>query len=110
MTLRELARRRGEPSKGASTVGTCGPPPRALGVWGAGAYTWSGEERPRVAGFPVDLTGRQRVLGFPADPPGKPLNVTPGGRPGVARRPKPAKQHARVVIAVVAILGRRGAG
>ena len=38
---------------------------RLAGVWGPAAYAWSGEERPRVAGFPVDLSGRQRVLGFP---------------------------------------------
>ena len=38
---------------------------RLVGVWGSAAYAWSGEERPRVAGFPIDLTGRQRVLGFP---------------------------------------------
>lgn len=24
---------------------------RVRGVWGASAYAWSGEERPRVAGF-----------------------------------------------------------
>jgi hypothetical protein len=40
---------------------------RVVGVWGAAAYGWSGEERPRVAGFPIDVSGRQRVLGFPAD-------------------------------------------
>jgi hypothetical protein len=38
---------------------------RLVGVWGPAAYAWSGEERPRVAGFPIDLSGRQRVLGFP---------------------------------------------
>jgi len=38
---------------------------RLLGVWGSAAYAWNGEERPRVAGFPIDLSGRQRVLGFP---------------------------------------------
>jgi hypothetical protein len=43
---------------------------RILGVWGSKVYAWSGEERPRAAGFPVDVTGRQRVLGFPADPSG----------------------------------------
>jgi len=32
------------------------------------AYRWSGEERPRAAGFPIDPSGRQRVLGFPPDP------------------------------------------
>ena len=40
---------------------------RVLSVWGSAAYGWSGEERQRAAGFPVDLSGRQRVLGFPAD-------------------------------------------
>lgn len=45
---------------------------RVLGVWGPTAYGWSGEERPRVLGFPIDPSGRQRVLGFPADSP-KPL-------------------------------------
>jgi hypothetical protein len=40
---------------------------RVLGVWGTRAYAWSGEERPRAAGFPLDLSGRQRALGFPAD-------------------------------------------
>lgn len=38
---------------------------RLAGVWGPAAHAWSGEERPRVAGFPIDLPGRQRVLGFP---------------------------------------------
>jgi hypothetical protein len=38
---------------------------RAVGVWGSAAYVWSGEERPRVAGFSLDLSGRQRVVGFP---------------------------------------------
>jgi hypothetical protein len=40
---------------------------RVVGVWGPTAHAWSGEERPRVAGFPIDLSGRQRVLGFPPD-------------------------------------------
>jgi hypothetical protein len=40
---------------------------RLVGVWGPAVLAWSGEERPRVAGFPVDLSGRQRVLGFPPD-------------------------------------------
>ncbi len=39
---------------------------RVLGVWGPAAYAWSGEERPRAAGFPIDLSGR-RALGFPPD-------------------------------------------
>jgi hypothetical protein len=38
---------------------------RLVGVWGSAASAWSGEERPRVAGFPIDVSGRQRVLGFP---------------------------------------------
>lgn len=41
---------------------------RVLGIWGAAAYRWGGEERPRAAGFPIDPSGRQRVLGFPPDP------------------------------------------
>jgi hypothetical protein len=40
---------------------------RVVGVWGSAAHAWSGEERPRAAGFPIDLSGRQRVLGFPPD-------------------------------------------
>ena len=40
---------------------------RVIGVWGPRAYAWSGEERQRAAGFPIDPSGRQRVLGFPAD-------------------------------------------
>ena len=47
-----------------------GRPDRALGVWGTRAYAWSGEERPRAAGFQIDPSGRQRVLGFPAHPAG----------------------------------------
>ncbi len=75
---------------------------RILGVWGANAYAWSGEERPRVAGFPIDVTGRQRVLGFPADPPG-------AGHHGWFRghahsELEPARRRTRVVVAVVAIL------
>ena len=41
---------------------------RVLGIWGTAAYRWSGEERPRAAGLPIDPSGRQRVLGFPPDP------------------------------------------
>jgi hypothetical protein len=41
---------------------------RVVSVWGARAYAWSSEERPRAAGFQVDLSGHRRVLGFPADP------------------------------------------
>jgi len=80
---------------------------RAVGVWGARAYAWSGEERPRAAGFPVDVTGRQRVLGFPggASPPGEP------GRLLRPREPRPEKStRARLVFGIVAILGGRDAG
>jgi Domain of unknown function (DUF1707) len=49
----------------SSVAGQQKTPDRLLGVWGSAAYAWSGEERQRVAGFPVDLSGRQRVLGFP---------------------------------------------
>ena len=75
---------------------------RVRGVWGASAYAWSGEERPRVAGFPVDTSGRQRVLGFPADPLGP-------GHHGWFRRQDRAKseppgRRGRLIIAVVAIL------
>ena len=77
---------------------------RVLGVWGARAYAWSGEERPRAAGFQVDPSGRQRVLGFPAGPPGT-------GHRGWFRRHaraapgelEPARRR-RLVVAVVAIL------
>lgn len=41
---------------------------RVVGVWGAQAYAWSGEERPRAAGFQIDPSGHRRVLGFPAGP------------------------------------------
>jgi hypothetical protein len=74
---------------------------RVLGVWGARAYQWSGEERPRAAGFPIDPSGRQRVLGFPADRPG-------AGHHGWFRRHarpelEPARRR-RLIVAVVAIL------
>src|ERR1039458_3180614 len=42
---------------------------RVLGVWGRDSYAWSGEERQRAGGFPIDPSGRQRVLGFPAGLP-----------------------------------------
>ena len=75
---------------------------RALGVWGTQAYAWSGEERPRVAGFAIDPSGRQRVLGFPADPHGV------GHHRWFRRRERdeaePAGRRARIVVAVVAIL------
>ncbi len=74
---------------------------RVLGVWGARAYAWSGEERPRVAGFQVDLSGHRRVLGFPADPP------EAGHRGWFRRHARPELEPARrrrLVVAVVAIL------
>ena len=73
---------------------------RAVGVWGARAYAWSGEERPRAAGFPIDLSGRQRALGFPAA----------GGRGTSPRRARalPEKgRRVRLVVGVVAVLGWR---
>jgi hypothetical protein len=85
---------------------------RVLGVWGASAYAWSGEERPRAAGFPIDVSGRQRTLGFPADSFG-------AGHHGWFRKhahsdQEPARRRARVVVAVVAILspgeGKQGRG
>lgn len=78
---------------------------RVLGVWGTRAYAWSGEERPRAAGFPIDGSGRQRVLGFPAGlrAPSEPDGLRHRGAPRSEGR------RTRLVIAVVAILGRRGA-
>jgi hypothetical protein len=78
---------------------------RVIGVWGANAYAWSGEDRPRAAGFPIDLSGRQRVLGFPADSSGV-------GHHGWFRRHahsklEPAGRRVRLVVAVVAILNPR---
>ena len=78
---------------------------RALGVWGTRAYAWSGEERPRAAGFSIDPSGRQRVLGFPADPPGT-------GHHGWFHKhdrpePEPARRR-RLIVAVVAILPGEG--
>ena len=75
---------------------------RAVGVWGTKAYAWSGEERPRAAGFPIDVSGRQRVLGLPADSSGV-------GHHGWFRKHahgdlEPARRRARLVVAVVAIL------
>jgi hypothetical protein len=46
---------------------------RVFSVWGPRAYAWSGEERQRAAGFPIDPSGRQRVLGFPAGLPADPF-------------------------------------
>jgi hypothetical protein len=85
-------------------AGELGAQGRALGVWGARAYAWSGEERPRAAGFPIDLSGRQRVLGFPAGP-------SAAGEPDRLAHPGPPRsegRRTRLVIAVVAILGGRG--
>jgi len=77
---------------------------RVIGVWGSRAYAWSGEERPRAAGFPIDVSGCTRVLGFPAGP-------SAAGEPGTPRRGTPrSEERARLVIAVFAILGGRGAG
>jgi hypothetical protein len=78
---------------------------RVLGVWGTRAYGWSGEERPRAAGFALDVSGRQRVLGFAGGP------SAPGG-PGTLRyrRVPRAQGRTRLVVAVVAILGGRRAG
>jgi hypothetical protein len=78
---------------------------RVLGVWGSRAYDWSGEERPRAAGFQIDPTGHQHVLGFPADPD---PDSGRGARRGWYRehdRPElePASRR-RLVVAVVAIL------
>jgi hypothetical protein len=75
---------------------------RAVGVWGARAYDWSGEERGRVAGFAVDPSGRQRVLGFPADRPGASHHRWFRRRERPER--EPAGRRARIVVAVVAIL------
>jgi hypothetical protein len=96
----EAAARGTEPM--ASDLGGHG---RALGVWGSRAYAWSGEERPRAAGFPIDGSGRQRVLGFPA-------GLRAPSEPGRLRHrgaPQSEGRRTRLVIAVVAILGRRGA-
>jgi hypothetical protein len=77
---------------------------RAFGVWGANAHAWSGEERPRVAGFPIDVSGRQRVLGFPADPGG----AVKHGRFRGHRGSGSEGHRARLVVAVVAILHGQG--
>lgn len=76
-----------------------------IGVWGIRAYAWSGEEQPRAAGFPIDVSGRTRVLGFPVGPSAA---SEPGTSPrrGASR----SEERARLVVAVVAILGGRGAG
>jgi hypothetical protein len=80
------------------------PQDRARGVWGARAYAWSGEERPRVAGFPIDQSGHQRVLGFPASP--RPPGAGHHGwfRKPARSRPDTAGRRARLVVAVVAVL------
>jgi hypothetical protein len=81
---------------------------RALGVWGTRAYAWSGEERPRAAGFQIDPSGHQRVLGFPADPPGVGHHgwFHKHARPASAEV-EPARRR-RLIVAVVAILPREG--
>jgi hypothetical protein len=90
------------PLGGGQMTSNYGATDRVAGVWGARAYAWSGEERPRVAGFAVDPSGRQRVLGFPADPHGV------GHHRWFRRRERheaePAGRRARIVVAVVAIL------
>jgi hypothetical protein len=83
-----------------------GAPDRTFGVWGARAFAWSGEERPRAAGFPIDLTGRQRVLGFPAG-----ISVASGAPAEPGREAmRPEGRRVRLVVGVVAIFGRRGDG
>ena len=76
---------------------------RVIGVWGARTYAWSGEERPRAAGFPIDVSGRTRALGFPSGP-------SAAGEPGTHRGAPRSEERARLVVAVFAILGGRGAG
>jgi hypothetical protein len=75
---------------------------RVIGVWGARAYAWSGEERPRAAGFPIDVSGRTRALGFPVGPTADERGTPHGGAPR-------SQERARLVVAVFAILGGRGA-
>jgi len=76
---------------------------RVIGIWGSRAYAWSGEERPRAAGFPIDVSGCTRVLGFPAGPSAQ---SEPGPKP---HRDAPrSEERARLVVAVFAILGGRG--
>jgi hypothetical protein len=97
----EAAARRAEPV--ASELGGQG---RVLGVWGARAYDWSGEERPRAAGFPIDVSGRQRVLGFPG-------GHSAASEPDTVRHRRALRsegRRTRLVVAVVAILGGRDAG
>jgi hypothetical protein len=78
---------------------------RAIGIWGTRAYAWSGEEPPRAAGFPIDMSGRTRALGFPAGPSaaGKPRRL-------LHRTAPRSQERARLVVAVFAILGGREAG
>ena len=71
-----------------------------LGVWGVRAYAWSGEERPRAAGFPIDASGRQRVLGFGG--------CSAAGGPATVRRRRALRsegRRTRLVVGVIAILG-----
>jgi hypothetical protein len=79
---------------------------RVRGVWGASACAWSGEERPRAAGFGIDVSGCQRVLGFPAE-------AYQAGQHRWFRRharaePEPGRRRDRLVVAVVAILSPGG--
>jgi hypothetical protein len=106
MTRRDLARQSDEPSEATFVIGRQGPPHRAYGVWGARAYAWSGEERPRAAGFPIDGPGKQRVLGFP----GGLYAASEPDRLRHRRAPRPEARRIRLVVAVVAILGGRAAG
>jgi hypothetical protein len=78
---------------------------RAVGIWGTRAYAWSGEEPPRAAGFPIDVSGRTRALGFPAGP-------SAGGKRGrLPHRGAPrSEERARLVVAVFAILSGRDVG
>ena len=88
-------------------------PDRAVGVWGARAYAWSGEERPRAAGFQIDPSGRQRVLGFPVDPPGAGDHGWFRKHARSASRELESARRRRLVVAVVAILpgpGKQGQG
>ncbi|MGA8460981.1 MAG: hypothetical protein WB800_36685 [Streptosporangiaceae bacterium] len=74
-----------------------------IGVWGARTYAWTGEEPPRAAGFPIDMSGRTRVFGFPAWP-------SAAGEPGTPHRgASRSDERARLVVAVFAILGGRSA-
>jgi hypothetical protein len=77
------------PLGGGQMTSNYGAADRAVGVWGARAYAWSGEERPRVAGFAVDPGGAGHHRWF---------------RRRERRETEPAGRRARIVVAVVAIL------